>query len=299
VSDAGRHREETDGRTLRAVRPQPPAPPDAALRALLPPDVDLSVGWRHEAARPVWFGSVWSRLGRADLAWEHWDRVQLPDLQPWIAAERGRVLRELGLHASAESLEWPALLAARDPVDAAMLRVSLTADAVGSGDLAVAERRLAAAVTAVTALADGPRAARQRLRLAWVQVEVTFLRAGAGPDGSRPAWPSADGLPWWDVEAERPGYPADHAWGSDFHTAKGLLFAGVVRGDRRLLDASAAIAPDALAWAVHLARADADLPGAESLARQAWMRVVPPPGVTAAVARTPVARRLRSSPGVG
>ena len=33
-------------------------PPVAALRALLPPDVDLDGQLRHEAARPVWLGVV-------------------------------------------------------------------------------------------------------------------------------------------------------------------------------------------------------------------------------------------------
>jgi hypothetical protein len=282
----------------------PPLPPLDALAALLPPDVDLAsgAGLRHEAAVPVWYGVVWSRLGRGDLAWRHWDRVQLPELQPWIAAERGRVLRELGLHAEAEALEWPALLRA-DPIDAAMLRISLTADAVGLGDRDRARRRLEAAREAVAALVESPRAARQRLRLTWVGVEVAYLDGVA---------PSADGLPWWDAQAgddrtdrtdrmERPaagdggggpGYPADHAWGSGFHTAKGLLFGGIVRGDLRLLDAAAAVAPPVLAWGVHLARADAGVPGALDAARTAWAATAAPPHVAREVAATPTARRL-------
>jgi hypothetical protein len=267
-------------------------PPTDALRWLLPPDVDLDGPLRHEAARPVWYGHVWSRLGRGDLAWAHWDRVHLPDLAPWIAAERGRVLRELGLHARAEAIEWPALLRAEDPTDQAMLRVSLVADAVGVGDLDRAARRLEAATAAVAALPSGPsgegRAARQRLRLTWVGVEVAFL-AGRAPSGGAVL---GGGLPWWDEGADEPGFPPDHAWGSGFHTAKGLLFAGIVRGDDRLLAAAAASAPPVLRWAVELARADRGDPDALDRARAAWAEVVPPPAHAAEVAATPTARRL-------
>jgi hypothetical protein len=255
---------------------------------LLPPDVDLELPWRHEAARPVWLGVVWARLGRGDLAWAHWDRVQLPELQPWIAAERGRVVRELGLHARAEALEWPALLAATDPADQAMLRVALVADAVGAGDVARASRRLEAAKAAVDGVADGPRAARQRLRLAWVGVEVAYLRGEV---------PSGAGLPWWDEVLGAPAFPDDHRWGSGFHTSKGLLFAGIVHGDLRLLDAAAAVAPPVLRWAVELARADHGAPEALELARQAWAQVVPPPSVAEEVAATSVAERLGRGPG--
>jgi hypothetical protein len=263
----------------------PPVPPGAALAALLPPDVDLAAGTglRHEAAVPVWYGVVWGRLGRGDLAWAQWDRVTVPSLTPWIAAERGRVLRELGLHGAAEALEWPALLRADDPVEEAMLRVSLTADAVGSLDAPRARRRLVAAEVAVAAAPDGPRAARQRLRLAWVRVEVAYLDAVVPPTA---------GLPRWDAGAAAPALPPDHAWGSRFHTAKGLLFGGVVREDVRLLDAAAAMAPPVLRWGVELARADRGQPGALAAARRAWAAMVPPPGVEVAVAATPTARRL-------
>jgi hypothetical protein len=230
---------------------------------------------------------VWSRLGRGDLAWEHWDRVHLPELAPWIAAERGRVLRELGLHAAAEALEWPALLRVQDPVDEAMLRVSLVADAVGVDDVDRAARRLEAATAAVAALGSRPsiegRVARQRLRLAWVGVEVAYL-TGRAPDTA--------GLPWWDETSAAPAFPVDHRWGSGFHTAKGLLFAGIVRGDDRLLAASAAAAPPVLRWGVELARADRGDPDALGRARAAWAEMVPPPEVAAEVAATPTARRL-------
>jgi hypothetical protein len=262
-------------RTLPGVQPPlPPIPPDDALASLVPSDVDLAggVGLRHEAAVPVWYGIVWGRLGRGDLAVAHFDRVRLPELQPWIAAERGRLLREFGLHADAEAIEWPALLATQDrgdPVDEVMLRLSLAADAVGMGDVDRAVRRLAAARDALGALPnEAPRVCRQRLRLAWVTCEVAWLE---GPP------PPTDGLPWWDEARGAPAFPVEQRWGTDFHRAKGLLFAGVARGDLRLLDAAAAIAPVGLLWAVHLARRDAGAPDAEVAARHAWAQVVPPP----------------------
>ena len=201
-----------------------------ALAALLPPDVDLDGPLRHEAARPVWIGMVWGRLDRGDLAWAWFDRVGLPELQAWIGAERGRLHRELGRHARAEEIEWRALVRADDPVDAAMLRISLAADAVGHGDVEAATSRMHAARQAVGALQDGPRAARERLRLSWVEVEVAWLRG---------APPPTDALPVWDEGFGAPRFPPDHAAGTTFHAAKGLLFAGVVRRDLRLLEAAA------------------------------------------------------------
>lgn len=265
------------------VRGLPPPPPAAALAALLPPDVELTAGWRHEAAVPVWYGIVWGRLGRGDLAWAHLDRVQLPSLWPWIAAERGRIVRELGLHAEAESLEFPALVDAEDPVDAAMLRISLAADAVGTGDVARAVRRLSSARDAVHALPDGPRAARQRLRLGWVATEVAFL---TGQD------PPLAGTPRWDETAGAPTSSSDLAWGSAFHRTKALLFAGIARGDGRLLEAAAVDPPPVLAWAIHLARADRGVRGAFDAARTAWAAIVPPPVHADAAAATPTAVRL-------
>jgi hypothetical protein len=260
----------------------PPVPDADALATLLPPDVDLASGWRHEAARPVWYGVVWGRLGRGDLAWAHLDRVQLPSLAPWIAAERGRIVRELGLHAVAERLELPALLDASDPVDAAMLRVSLVADAVGLGDIDRAERRLASARAAVADLADGPRAARQRLRLSWVATEVAFLTGTAPPGGAAR----------WDEATDAPVLPAEVEHGSRFHRAKALLFGGIVRDDDRLLAAAASSAPPVIAWACHLARADRGVAGALEDARAAWAEVVPPPPHAAEVCATPTAARL-------
>jgi hypothetical protein len=276
--------------TAPSAAARPPAPPPEALATLLPPDVDLAAGWRHGAAVPVWHGVVWGRLGRGDLAFAHLDRVRLPQLRPWIAAERGRILRELGLHAEAERLELPALVHADDPVDAATLRISLAADAVGLGDAPRAARRLAAATEAVAVLPEGPRAARQRMRLGWVAVEVAFLTGVAPP---------TDALPAWDEAAGAPTEPPDLAWGSAFHRAKALLFAGVARGEPRLLDAAAEQAPPVLAWAVHLARVDAaDTDTARTVAlgraRAAWRAIVAPPTHADAVAATPVARWLTS-----
>lgn len=271
----------------------PPQPPARALVALLPPEVDLDPTQRHRlrhaAAREVWLAVVWGRLGRGELAWQLLDAVDEPTLQPWIAAERGRLLRELGLHGEAERWELPALDEATDPVDAAMLRISLAADAVGVGELATAQQRLAAARQAVAALPPGPRSARQRLRLSWVGVEVA-LASGQPVDTSR--------LAWWrlDDEVGDPALPDDHAAGSTFHTAKGLLFGGVVHREPRLLDAAVELAPPALAWAVHLAREDLGCCGALAAARAAWAAIVPPPGYEATLAATPLARRLTSSP---
>lgn len=258
-------------------------PPIEVIDRLLPADVRAATIWRHEAALPVWYGVVWGRLGRGEVAWAHFDRVRLPALQPWIAAERGRILRELGLHAAAEALEWPALLAATDPTDAAMLRVSLAADAVGLGDIDRAVRRLSAAANALADLPDGPRVARQRLRHTWVGVEVAWLSGLAPPPV---------GLPSWDAAAGAPHLPPDHAWGSDFHTAKGLLFAGAVHAEPRLLDAAAELAPPALLWAVHLARADAGRDGAEVAAARAWHVIIPPPPFAAQARSGPTAARF-------
>ena len=286
-------------RTLAAV-PPPPSEPSAdlpptaspeALAALLPPDIDLATGrgLRHEAARPIWHGVVWGRLGRGDLAWAHFDRVNLRALAPWIAAERGRILRELGHHAEAESIEWPALLVADDPVDQAMLRISLVADAVGTGDVDRAARRLEAAQRAVDSLTPGPRTSRQRIRLTWVRAEVALM-GGCDLQDARLRVPS------WHPPTNRPVFDDDHRWGTDFHRAKSLLFAGVLHRDGDLLAAAAALAPPMLRWAVLLAQRDVstvDPPGPEhqrsprrtdraaftAVAAEAARQVVAPPRV--------------------
>jgi hypothetical protein len=260
-----------------------PAPPPDAVARLLPPDVDLTRPARHGAARPVWLGMVWSRLARGDLAWEFWDRVGADEVQPWLAAERGRVLRELGLHSEAERFEWPALAAAEDPVDRAMLQVSLVADAVGRGDADAASRRLEVATEAVGALPDSPRAARQRLRLTWVGVEVAWV------SGTHPV---ADGLPRMTGADGEVVLPADLRHGSSFHRSKALLFAGLVAGSLPLLDRALAEAPPVLTWAIHLARADHGADGALDDARRSWQQIVPPPPHADQVAATPTALRL-------
>jgi hypothetical protein len=293
----------------RTPPPAPPVPPAEALARLLPPEVDLATGagLRHEAAVPVWFGMVWGRLGRGDLAWAQWDRVRIPLLQPWIAAERGRLLRELGDHRAAAALEWPALAAAQDPVDQVMLRLSLAADAVGLGDLAAARRRFAGASEQLETLPDGPRCDRQRLRASWVAVEVALLAGERPPTALLPRWgsgapPDLAGLP--DLAAlQAPDgaperavvepaassplddalvLPAPYASGTVFHRAKGCLFAGVLARDRALLRLAARDAPPALRWAVHLALAslggsDTEVARARTQAEADRERVVPPP----------------------
>ena len=259
------------------------------LRASLIP-ADIEWGALSAAERALWAGIVWSRSGRGDLAWSSWGRVDDPRLAAWRAAEQGRVLRELGLHADAEAVEAPALESAEDPVVAVMLRISLTADAVGRNAIDLAARRLAAAREASSraeAASDSPRLARQRLRLAWVGAEVDWIH-GRAPDGSGLPSRAVDGSIQW---------PADHAHGSDFHRTKSLLFAGMVHGDLDLLDRAIEIAPTGLAWAAHLARAALGAPDGERSAARAWSRCVPPPHVAAAVAATPTARRLRAVSG--
>ena len=279
----------------------PPLPPPGDLAALLPPEVDPAAvggalpaaatdpavagtggvaatgapaaGLRHPDAAGVWIGMVWGRLGRGDLAWAHLDRVHAGELQPWIAAERGRLLRELGEHARAESWEAPALAAAVDPVDRAMLGISLAADAVGGGEVAVARARLDTARSVLAALGAEPRAERQRLRAAWVAVEIAMLTGEVPPSGLLPSWTSAaEG-----GAARRLHVPAPYRSGTGFHRAKGCLFAGVVTGDLDLLDLALESAPVALRWAVHAARASLGAPDGEVAARDARALVVPPP----------------------
>ncbi len=249
---------------------EPSHPPAAALADLLPPDVDLVAGHglRHPDARWGWRGMVWGRLGRGDLAAACFDRVEDPGLQPWIAAERGRLVRELGDHARAAGYEEPALEQAVDPVDRAMLGVSLAADAVGGGQADLAAERLATARRTLAAAApDGPRAERQRLRASWVAVEIALLSGDA---------PAVDGLPRLD-RAGVLQVPERYAAGSRFHLAKGLLFAGAVRGDLRLLDLASSHAPAALWWAVQLARGAAGVVGAEVAGRRARAAIIPLP----------------------
>ena len=57
----------------------------------------------------------------------------------------------------------------------------------------------------------------------------------------------------------------------------GALFAGVVRADLGLLALAAELAPPALVWGVHLARAALGVEGATEAAAAARARLVPPP----------------------
>lgn len=239
---------------------------------------------RSPDAAAVWNGVVWGRLGRGDRAWAWWDAVDDPDLQPWIVAERGRILRELGLHTDAQELEEHALTMAHDLTDIVMLRLSLAADAVGLGQASAARRALGTASGLLDELPEhDERARRQRLRRTWIEVEVAML------GGARPV---ADGLP--SLGEDGPVFPVEHDAGTDFHRAKGLLFAGVVREEPELLRHAAELAPPALRWAIELARLDAGDPGAAARAAGAWTQLVPPPEVEAAAAATPTAARLRS-----
>jgi len=238
---------------------------------------------RSAGAAAVWNGVVWGRLGRGDRAWAWWDSVTDKDLQPWIAAERGRVLRELGLHRAAQQLEEDGLATAKDLTDAVMLRLSLAADAVGLGEKAVARRALGTARSLLAELPVDDRVRRQRLRHRWIEVEVTVL-SGSEPD--------PDGLPV--LGDDGPEFPADYDAGTDFHRAKGLLFAGIVHGDPELLELAVPLAPPALGWAIELALLDAGDETAAARAVTAWNQVVPPPDHDTAVAATATARRLRS-----
>jgi hypothetical protein len=236
---------------------------------------------RSSDAAAVWNGVVWGRLGRCDHAWAWWDTVEAPELQPWIAGERGRILRELGLHARAAEVEEAGLSGAHDLVDVVLLRLSLAADAVGLGHASAARRALGTAGSLLAELPDDERVARQRLRKTWIEVEVALLTGGEA---------SEEGLPW--MELSGPVFPADHAAGTDFHSAKGLLFAGIVHDDPALLAAAAELAPPMLRWAVELARADRGEDEAERRAIAAWRKIVPPPDLDGVVAATPTARRL-------
>lgn len=238
---------------------------------------------RSADAAAVWNGVVWGRLGRCDLAWAWWDSVDEPTLQPWIAGERGRILRELGLHEQAAEVEEEGLTTARDVVDVVLLRLSLAADAVGMGREAAARRALGTAGSLLDELPDDERVCRQRLRRRWIEVEIALLT------GSRP---EDEGLP--TMGDDGPLFPDDHAAGTDFHRAKGLLFAGVARGDDRLLEAAAGLAPPMLRWAVELARADRGDEEARRRATTAWRKVVPPDHVADEVAATPTAQRLEA-----
>ncbi len=262
--------------------PRPPLPPDDEVSRLVPADArGRLTDLRHPEAVDVWHGVVWSRLGRGDLAWAWWDGVEAATLQPWIDAERGRVCRELGLHTRAQAYDVRALEHATDLVDAVMARLGLVADAVGQRQAVVVPLRATAARSLLATLPNSPRVARQRLRASWVAVEVAFLLGEEPPTATLPVW--RDG---------RAVLGADYRHGTEFHQAKGLLFAGIARSDDRLLEAARSLAPPVLRWAVELACADRGHDGALAAAADAWAEIVPPPGLDGEVAATATARRL-------
>lgn len=261
-------------------------PPDEALDDLVPLDVPADpTELRHPAELDVWYGHVWSRLGRGDLAWAWWDQVDAEVLAPWVAAERGRVLRELGLHSAAEWYDELGLSLVQQPVEMVMLRLGLAADAIGLGDSETAAIRFGAADALLRTLPDGPRTSRQRLRRSWVAVELSAFSA---------AEPDLDTLPDLDADGE-PVFPPDYDAGTRFHRAKGLLFGGIARRDADLLDVAARLAPPVLLWAVELARADRGDPDAALRARDAWEQIVPPPGYEEEALHTPTAKRIRAA----
>lgn len=263
---------------------RPLAPPDDAMAELLPPDVRGELtDLRHPEAIDVWHGVVWSRMGRGDLAWAWWDQVASPELHPWVCAERGRVVRELGLHAAAERYDRDGLEAAMDVTDVVMLRLGLVADAIGRGEGERAALRLEAVDPLLDRLdPEHPRVARQLMRRSWVRVELAFLTGTEPPTDELPRWDGQEGVV----------LPAPYQHGSVFHASKGLLFGGIARDDGRLLDAAVDLAPPVLRWAIHLARDDRHRQGSMRAAREAWREIVPPPGYADAVARTPTAERL-------
>ncbi len=267
-----------------AVEQLPPAPPPPdAWDALVPPDLrDDPTTVRHPDQVLLLNGMVWTRLGDGPQAWAWFDRVAEPALKPATLVERARYLRELGLHDASEELDLQALALASDLVDVVTARISLVADAVGRGEFDVARLRLEAVDALLERVPTSPRLDRQRLRRAWVAVEVALVHGEPPP---------VDGLP--GLDGGQVWFPPEQAHGTRFHAAKGLLFAAIAREEPELLELAAADAPPVLRWAVHLARADRGVPGALDEARTAWRAVTPPTVHAAAVERTPTARRLR------
>lgn len=249
----------------------------------MPPDLrDDPTALRHPDAGLVLNGMVWSRLGDGPQAWSWFRRATDPALQPWVLVEQARFLRELGLHDEAEELDLRALAIASDLADVVTARLSLVADAVGRGEFEVARLRLQGADAILERAPSTPRFARQRLRRAWVAVEVALVHGDQPP---------TDGLP--HLDGGQLWFPPEQAHGTRFHAAKGLLFAAIARGEPELLDLAVADAPPCLLWAVHLARADQGIEVALAEARHAYALVVPPSDHAEQVARTPTARRLR------
>lgn len=277
------------GQGSEDVQEEGPLCPPELLATVLPAGIDVErVATADDPEALARRSVAWSRAGRVDVALALLDRVAAsapPDGPARAALERAQVLRELGLAARAEALEGPALALGPSAGVAALLATGLVADAVGRGDLAVAEERLARAGALVGALAPGEDADRAALRLTWVAVEVALL-AGRPPDPLVRA-----GLPTRGPEGLR--WPSGLERASVSDRAKALLFAGVVDRDGELLTAAAALAPPMLGWAVELARSDvlAD-PASLARARAGWSRLRVPPTLAGPVADGPVGRRL-------
>lgn len=251
--------------------PPPDPPPDRTERLRLPewddapPPDDPERAWRD--------GYLWMRLARYDHAWGWWALVDDPRLATRVHASRASSLRELRLHRSADLEDAAALEASLEPGwERAAALIGRVADAVGQGDPAAANARLADALDAVRDLPDDLPAARQRIRLGWVACEVALLTGGI----------PAVALPHVDRDGEVAA-PDVYRAGSAHHLAKGLLFAGVLSRELRVLEAAADLAPPGLAWAVHLARADLGADGARAAAREAWAEVAVPQELADAV----------------
>lgn len=265
----------------------PPEPPPDRTAHLALPEWDGAQAdpparaWRH--------GYLWMRLGRHDHAWGWWALVDDPRLATRVHASRASSLRELRLHRRADLEDAAALEASPEPGwERTAALIGRVADAVGEGDPGAADARLADALDAVRDLPhdlpqDPPHdlphdlpADRQRIRLGWVACEVALLTGGV----------PAVALPHVDRDGEVATPPVYRA-GSDHHLAKGLLFAGVLSRDLRVLEVAADLAPPGLAWAVHLARADLGADGALAAAREAWAKVVVPQELADAVTPPP------------
>lgn len=241
-----------------------------------PSDDPDETAWRH--------GYVWCRHGRFDRGWAWWARVGGADLTARVHAGRAATLRQFGLHELAEAEDEAGLRAVDDWHERASLLIGLTADAIGAGDVAVTAARFQHAAEAVDALGAGLPADRQRLRFGWVAAEVQLLTGNGDATALLPR-----------LEDGRVVAPPPYAAGTAYHLAKGLLFAGVVRADLATLDAAAALAPDSLAWAVHLGRHALGAPDAEAAAGRAWRAIVPPDEVRAEVESSATHQRLRQA----
>ncbi|MEN3362044.1 MAG: hypothetical protein V7637_6026, partial [Mycobacteriales bacterium] len=179
-----------------------PEPPDPAGAGLDP--------------RTRWLAAVYlGGLGRYGPA----AALLLPGGRPAdsrAASARASHLRQLCRHAEAEPLDRHALrTAGADPDARADALIGLVADAVGAGDLRLAQRRLTRATAELTATAarrDGGTTAgwRAAVRLDWVLTEVALF-------GDRPAVAVAAAAAALD-RARRADAPR--------HAAKSLLMLG-------------------------------------------------------------------------